>query len=50
MEPRACPVRPRIEGTSDPGVVVHLFMDGVAYVQVVAGSDGGFSYTPVSAI
>ncbi|WP_224367971.1 adventurous gliding motility protein AgmC [Hyalangium versicolor] len=40
--------RPHIEGTSDPGVIIHLFLDGVAYTQVVAGSAGVFTYEPSS--
>jgi MYXO-CTERM domain-containing protein len=38
--------RPRIEGTAEPGVLVHLFLDGVAYVKVVPAANGVFSYTP----
>ncbi|HYI00799.1 MAG TPA: hemagglutinin, partial [Hyalangium sp.] len=36
--------RPRIQGTADPGVIVHLFLEGVAYVSVVPDSTGAFSY------
>lgn len=37
--------KPRIEGTAEPGVAVHLFLDGAPYVKVVAdGSSGAFSY------
>ncbi|MBN1205286.1 MAG: hemagglutinin [Myxococcaceae bacterium] len=37
--------QPRIEGTSEPGVVVHLFLDGAPYGQVIPSGTGAFSYT-----
>jgi hypothetical protein len=37
-------LRPRIEGTADPGVIVQLYLDGVPYVRVVPDSTGAFSY------
>ncbi|WP_224240062.1 adventurous gliding motility protein AgmC [Hyalangium gracile] len=40
------PRRPHIEGAADPGVVVHLFLDGEAYTRVVAGGSGVFTYEP----
>jgi MYXO-CTERM domain-containing protein len=40
------PLRPLIEGSSEPGVVIHLFLDGVPYAQVVSSSTGAFSYAP----
>ncbi|MDY7226134.1 adventurous gliding motility protein AgmC [Hyalangium rubrum] len=38
--------RPTLAGTAESGVLVHLFLDGVAYRQVVPGNDGVFSFTP----
>jgi hypothetical protein len=38
------PRRPRFEGTAEPGVIVHLFLDGTPYVQLGSGGDGAFVY------
>jgi hypothetical protein len=40
------PGRPPIMGTSEPGVVIHVFLDGVPYAQVVSAGDGSFAYNP----
>ncbi|KFE68108.1 adventurous gliding motility protein AgmC [Hyalangium minutum] len=36
--------KPRIEGTAQPGVSVHLFLEGTEYAQVTADSTGAFVY------
>jgi hypothetical protein len=38
--------RPKIEGTAEPGVIVHVLLDGGPFVQLGAGPDGAFSFTP----
>jgi MYXO-CTERM domain-containing protein len=40
------PLRPRIQGIADPGVIVHIYLDGVRVGQVVTGTAGDFQYTP----